>query len=159
MESKTTHIKTFVVDVELMELVRQLLSEGWRKSQALVFFKERNHYILEMDGKDNPLWQLNIKPKTNEFDENDWKLRQDLRQLNNLGKNKYLKRLYVNDKNRKEILNLISAMKTNSFNLIFDKDYIVFRTRQNKIKVFKIAAAMDLIEQPDGWYAGQKRIL
>jgi len=159
MGSETTQAKTFIVSTGLMELVRELLSNGWRKREEQIFFKERNHYTLEMNGKDNPLWRLEIKPKTKEFDENDWKLRQDLSRLNNLGKKKYFKKLYVNDGNKKDILKLISAMKSNNFNLIFDNDYIVFRTRQNKIKIFKIAAAMDLCEQPDGWYAGQKKIL
>ena len=160
MESNTSHVKTYVVDTDMIEIVRHLLSDGWRKKSAQVFFLERNHYILEIDGRDNPLWQLSIKPKTKEFDENDWKLLKDLKKLNNLGdKRRYFKRLYVNDGNKREILALIAAMKSNNFNLIFDNNYIVFRTRSNKIKVFKIAAAMDLSEQPDGWYAGQKRIL
>ena len=159
MENVVTHSKTFIVDSNLVDTVRQLLSSGWRKRKAQVFFKERNNYILEINGEGNPIWNLTIKPRTNEFDENDWKLLQDLRGLNNLGKNKYSKKLYVNDKNKSEILSLISVMKRNNFNLIFNNDYIVFRTRQNRIKIFKVAAAMDLIEQPDGWYAGQKKIL
>jgi len=142
-----------------MDTVRQLLSDGWRKRKAQIFFKERNNYTLEMNGENNPLWQLTIEPKTNEFDVNDWKLLQDLRRVNNLGNNKYFKKLYVNEKNKTEILTLINTMKHNNFNLIFNNDYIVFRTKRNKIKIFKVAAAMDLIEQPDGWYVGQKRIL
>lgn len=159
MMESIIHSKTFIMNSSLMDLVRQLLSDGWRKTKANNFYKERNTYILEINGDDSPIWYLTIKPKTNEFDMNDWKLRQDLKRLNNIGKNKYFKKLYVNDDNKKRILNLITAMKSNSFNLIFDNDYIVFRTRQNKVKIFKIAAAMDLSEQPDGWYAGQKRIL
>jgi len=160
MENTITHSKTFIVDGNsLMDTVRQLLSDGWRKRKAQIFFKERNNYTLEMNGENNPLWQLTIEPKTNEFDVNDWKLLQDLRRVNNLGNNKYFKKLYVNEKNKTEILTLINTMKHNNFNLIFNNDYIVFRTKRNKIKIFKVAAAMDLIEQPDGWYVGQKRIL
>ncbi len=85
---------------------------------------------------------------------------QDIRKLKYLGKNlNQRKKLYFNDNNRAEIRTLIKTMRNNKFNLIFDNNYIVFRTKEDKVKVFKIAASMDLVEQHDGWYVGQKKIL
>lgn len=158
MEKEFVQTKTFIVSDNLIETVRHLLSDGWRKLENYCFFKERNNYVLKIDGSKHPMWQIEVKPKTNEFDNNDWKLRQDMRNLLQLGKEGHRKKLYVNDKNRKDITNLISMMKQNNYNLIFNNEYILFRTKSNSVKIFKIAAAIDLVEQLDGWYVGQKRM-
>ncbi len=160
MEKEVILTKTYIINDNLMDTVKQLLSEGWRKRKAQVFYKERNHFIIEFNGQSNPIWILSVTPKTNEFDLQDWKLLQDIRKLKYLGKNlNQRKKLYFNDNNRAEIRTLIKTMRNNKFNLIFDNNYIVFRTKEDKVKVFKIAASMDLVEQHDGWYVGQKKIL
>jgi len=143
-----------------MEVVKQLLTNGWRKSEPHVFYKDRNNYNLKINGKNHPMWIAEITPKTNEFDENDWKLHQDMKSLVNLGKpSSQYKKLYINnDKTKTDLMVLIKAMKQNGYNLIFNQEYIAFRTKTNGVKIFKIAAAMDLTEQPDGWYIGQKKI-
>lgn len=157
---EATHIKTFIFKGNLIEIVRNLLSTGWRKRKKNIFFKERNNYTLEIDGTNSPMWNVGVEPRNEEFDEEDWKFRQDLRSLEHLGQKKnYFKKLYVNDDNKREIKNLICAMKKSGYNLIFNNDYILVRTKQDRIKIMKLAATMDLIEQPDGWYAGQKKIL
>jgi hypothetical protein len=158
---ETTHLnKTLIVNSSnQVDVVRRLLADGWRKKEALVFFRDRNNYRIEINGKGHPMWNVTVVPKTSEFDEFDWKLRQDMKKLNNIGSKNNRRKLYVNDQNRNELKGLISTMKQNNYSLIFNNEFIVFRTKANEVKVFKVAAAMDLAERPDGWYAGQKKIL
>lgn len=160
MENTASLTKTYVTNSNVLDTVGQLLSEGWRKQRAYVFYKERNNYTIIFNGVNSPMWELSVIPKSAEFDLQDWKLLQDMKRLDRLGENKkYAKKLYINDGNRLEVNTLINMMDKNQFNLVFDDDYVIFRTQQDKVKVFKVAAAMELSKQPDGWYAGQKKIL
>lgn len=157
---EATLVKTLIFNGNMMEIVRNLLASGWRKRRKSVFYKERNNYTIEIDGSNSPMWSVAIEQKNEEFDEEDWKLRQDLKSLSYLGQKKnHFKKLYVNDANKSEIKNLIEAMRQSEYNLIFNNDYVLFRMKQDKVRIMKLAASMDLVEQPDGWYVGQKKIL
>lgn len=159
MSTETTQLKKiFVVNGELLDAVRHLLSSGWQKKEDNVFYRNRNTYTIELDGKTHPMWTITVIGKNPEFDEHDWKLRQDLNRLRNLGRVSN-KKLYLNDTNREEVSRMIMALKKNSFNLIYDNDYLIMRNRPGGIKIFKLAATLELVEQPDGWYVGEKRIL
>lgn len=149
--------RTFVSPGSEMEVVRHLLSDSWIKKSALVFQKPRNNYTIEVNGKDHPMWTIKVTPKSDMFSNHDWKLRQDFKRLKNLGK-PIDRRLYMNENNKQEIRSLLQAMMENGFQLIYNNNYVIFRDRQ-QINIFKIAAKMNLVPQPDGWYAGQKKIL
>jgi hypothetical protein len=153
-------LRTLIVNGTVVDVAKQLLTNGWRKSGPYIFQRERNNYNLKIDGTNHPMWKIEIEPKTDEFDDNDWKLRQDMRSIANIGKpSADSKKLYINnEKTKADLMMLIKAMQDNTYNLIFNNEYIAVRTKANKLKIFKIAAAMDLTEQPDGWYAGQKKM-
>lgn len=156
MDTKSS-TKTFVVSTTDMETVKNLLSSGWQKQKSFQFIKERNNFDIEIDGTSHPIWKVNIKPKNEQFDFNDWKLLKDLRMLSKLGTTSG-KKLYINEKNREELQFLVEALEIQGFDLIFDEDYLVLK-RNDKVKIFKIAASMTLAEQHDGWYIGQKKVL
>jgi hypothetical protein len=150
--------KTFLSNNQLLDVVKQLLSDGWRKKKDGIFYRVRNTYTIEVNGINHPIWDILIIGKLPEFDENDWKLKQDVNKLKNLGQASRRK-LYINQSNAEEVGHMVAALKRNRFNLVYDNDYLVLRTSANEIKVFKLAAIMDLIEQKDGWYVGDKRVL
>jgi hypothetical protein len=150
--------KTYIINGQLVDAIRHLLATGWRKKEDGVFYKTRNTYNIELTGTTHPMWNVKVTPKNQEFDMNDWKLRQDMSHLRNLG-NASSKKLYLSDENREELLRMMSALRQNQFNLIYDNTYMILRAAPNKIKVFKIAASMELVEQKDGWYVGEKKIL
>jgi hypothetical protein len=155
---KTPISKTCVINDPLINTVQNLLAAGWRKKEDRLFYKGRNTYIIELNGNYHPMWGIEITPINDGFDPNDWKLRKDLNSLKNLG-HVTDRRLYLNDGNKEEIAHMISALQQNKFNLIYDNSYVVFRAAPNRVRIFKIAATMDLVEQPDGWYVGEKKIL
>lgn len=157
MDNKAGISKTFVVSTTDMETVKNLLSNGWQKEKAFLFAKDRNHYKISVNGTSHPIWSVDILPKNEHFDLNDWKLQKDLKSLYKLGTTRN-KKLYINDNNREELQFLVDTLDERGFDLIFDEDYVVLR-RNGKVKIFKIAASMTLAEQHDGWYIGQKRIL
>jgi hypothetical protein len=152
--------KTFVVNGELIDTAKSLLGSGWLKKSETIFVRERNTYTIELDSSHHPMWNVIVTVKNpQEFDENDWKLRQDLGKLRGLGSKQVEKKLYLGDTNKDEIGRMVQALKKNQFNLIYDNNYLIIRSRPNAIKVFKLAAALELVEQPDGWYVGQRKIL
>lgn len=149
--------KNFIEPNTDIDIVKNILNDGWKKEQSFVFFKDRNTYKIKINGKNRPLWTIEIKPKNESFDEKDWKLKKDLRSLKQLNI-KNTKHLYINDKNKQQIATLVEAMFVNEYQLVFDEDYILFRDG-DKIKVFKIAAAMSMVNQKDGLYIGNKKII
>ena len=156
-ESFTLH-KILVSNLQLMDAVRYLLTSGWKKKEDGIFYRKRNTYTIELNSSAHPMWDINVISNGPEFDESDWKLRQDFRSLKNLGKS-YGKKLYVSDSNREELERMVDALRKNHFNLIYDNDYLVIRNKPNGIKIFKLAATLELVEQKDGWYVGERKIL
>jgi hypothetical protein len=157
---KDTISHSLIVNEQMVDVVRSLLSSGWRKSKAKLFYKERNNYKIEIDGTNSPIWNVYITPKNEAFDEKDWKLLQDFRKLKHIGSEKAkTKRLYVNENNKEEISALVDTIKNNNYNVVFNKDYIVFKTDIDQVKVFKVAASIFMTEGEDGWYIGEKRVL
>lgn len=149
--------KAFVVFTTDMETVKNLLSAGWQKQKAFKFVKERNNFDIQVDGTNHPIWKVNVFPKNEKFDKNDWKLEKDIKSLLNLGKIRGRK-LYINESNRGELQFLVDVLYDRDLDLIFDDDYLVLR-RGKGIKIFKVAASMTLAEKHDGWYIGQKKVL
>jgi hypothetical protein len=154
---QTNIYKNFIEPTSEIDIVKKLLDSGWKKEASFLFYKERNTYVIKINGKNRPIWQIEINPKNDGFDENDWKLNKDIKELKRLNLKK-TKHLYINDRNKRQIANLVEAMFINEYQLVFDEDYILFRDN-NDIKVFKIAAAMSMVNQKDGLYIGDKRII
>lgn len=157
MDNKADFSKTFVVSATDVETVKNLLSSGWQKEKAFIFYKDRNHFKITVEGISHPMWTVKVEPKTNQFDVNDWKFRKDMKSLYTLGTTKN-KKLYINDQNRQELQFLVDILDDRDFDLIFDDNYIILR-RNGRVKIFKIAASMTLAEEHDGWYIGEKRVL
>lgn len=156
-ENFTLH-KILISNLPIMDAVRYLLSNGWKKKEDGVFYRKRNTYTIELNSSSHPMWNINVIANGPEFDENDWKLRQDFRSLKNLGK-RYSKKLYINEDNKEELSRMLDALKRNHFNLIYDNDYLVIRNKPNGIRIFKLAACLELAEQRDGWYVGERKVL
>lgn len=157
MGPKTIH-QTFVANENTLHVAERILSQGWRKEKGLNFYKERNTYRVEIDGSNHPLWNIRVKPKNENFHIRDWKLKKDLRDLKY--KTRPLeKRLYVNEMDKQQLAAMMTIMKQKNLALIYNENFIVFRSEINGYRIFKIAAAMSLVEQKDGWYIGQKRVI
>jgi predicted oxidoreductase (fatty acid repression mutant protein) len=147
---------TFVATRNKIDVVKDLLSDSWIKESGSSFYKTRNKYIIKLSGNHHPIWQVSVSSKAKILDENDWKLRKDFKSIKNLGK-KLDKRLYLNEDNRKEIIQLINALIVNGFSLVYNENYIIF-INGDTMNIFKIAATMNLHAKEDGWYVGQKKI-
>lgn len=149
--------KSCIISGELYDVVKNLLINGWIKKKDGVFYKERNTYTIEVDGLYHPLWSVSVTPKSESFSDIDWKLTQDLNRLKNLGRPANRK-LYLGEENKADLTRMMDALKRNKFNIIYDNNYIILRSGPTKVKIFKIAATMDLVENRDGWYVGEKKI-
>jgi len=157
MEPKEIH-QTFIANEDTLHVAERLLSQGWRKGKGLFFYKERNSYKIELDGLNHPLWDIKVKPKNEGFHIKDWKLKKDLRDLKYRTK-PLERRLYVNERDRQQLASMMTVMKQRNLALIYNENFIVFRSAMDGYRIFKIAAAMSLVEQKDGWYIGQKRVI
>lgn len=149
---------TFVSSKNKIDVVRDLLSDSWVKKNKSEFYKTRNNYTIELNGKNHPLWIVKVYPKNDLFDENDWKLRQDYKSIKNLGK-KLNKNLYINENNVEEIQILIETMLMNGFRLIYSDNYVLVRENSDTLSIFKIAAKARMKGKEDGWYVGKKKVL
>lgn len=160
MEIKNHDIlkKSVFADEPKNDITKALLGSGWFKTKGELdgFFKKRKNYIIEITGTGHPLWNVAINPLNEQFDEQDWKLLKDLKDLKNLGMVKNRK-LYVDSKNRNEITHMLKEMFNTGSDLIFSENYIILR-RERRVKIFKSAASLDLTAKQDGLYSGSKRI-
>ena len=118
--------KIFYKNIEDPEKV--LLENSWIKKNDYIFYKDRNNYIIEVNIESHPLIKVEVIPKNESFSENDWKLKQDFKRLNNLGK-KTEKNLYINNENKKIIKSMVYALIANNLILIYNDEYVVFRKK------------------------------
>jgi hypothetical protein len=155
MEEKT--VMTMIWSDSIICLATSLLKDGWLKNKKGVFFKRRNHYDITVENVGHPLWQITISPKTEYYDDRDWKLKKDLKSLDNIGKPR-AKKLYINEDNIREIKYLLYKMQEGNFNLLYDENYIIFQDKEENVNIFKIAAKAPLKYRKDGWFIGNKKI-
>lgn len=152
--------KDFFVSCDEMTAASLLINDLWEKKNGLVFQKNRNSFDIEVDGRNHPLWKVKITPKNNKFNELDWKLKQDINKLKNLGKPKD-KRIFLNDKNEKTIKTLTKMLITNrKLSAIYsDVDgFILFWEDINKIRIFKVIASGYITKKGSEWYMDKKKL-
>jgi len=148
--------RTFISSKSKNEVAKDLVSESWQKKNESEFYKDRNNYIIKLYGKNHPIWEIAVESKSKSFSKEDWKLRQDFKSIKNLGK-KLNKKLYINENNRSEIIQLINTLIANRYSLVYNENYIIF-LNGDTLNIFKIAARMNLKSKSNGWYIGQKKI-
>lgn len=148
---------TFVSSEPKISVIKNLSKDSWNKKNDSEFYKVRNTYTIELAEISHPIWEIRVEPKSKSFTEEDWKLRQDFKSIKNLGK-RLNKKLYVNENNREEIIQLINVLIANNFALVYNDNYVIL-LNGDTLNIFKIAAYMKLKSQDDGWYIGQKKIL
>jgi hypothetical protein len=151
--------KTVMTRSHKGSVIKKLLEDGWFKNKHVDdgFFKKRKNYIIAIEGANHPLWNVDIESISEQFDEQDWKLLKDLESLKHLGSVRNRK-LYINQKNKIEISRMLKEMFRTGSNLIYSDSYVILR-QGKKFRIFKTAAALDLVAKQDGLYSGSRRIL